>query len=196
MFGSEKIERPYPAKAAIEKTMRGIKIDIPAPKEPFAILFLLVWMFFWAIGEYTAINSLFKSSELASSGFLMFWIAGWTFGGFSAMRVIIYMLFGKEHLVFEDGQLRVFRSYYIFSRKKVYSIGSITNFSLNDDFSQSESPWKVRLGGKDDDSKKTGALKFDYGMKTIEVGDNIEEPEARYLIQILQEANVLKEENL
>lgn len=190
------MEKPYLGNATIEDTMHGVQISIPAKKNWFVILFLAFWLCGWAAGEIFVTSVLingFTSSDEDSAGgggiFMLVWLALWTFGGFTAIRLWIWMLRGKEILTFERGTLLVQKVGYLFGKDKEYDIKEMKKLRAQDvSFNQARRSSRG-IGFM-------GVIAFDYGMKTIRIGEGIDEAEGNYLIEKLVEKKILKEENL
>jgi hypothetical protein len=178
------IESPYAGNAKIDYDGVELKIKIPAKKNWFIIIFFCAWLGGWFFGETAAINEIFSKeiNDIAANGFIIFWLIGWTVGGIVALAVLLWMLLGNEQIVFSNSLIEIKKGLkdWHFSNKQ-YETSQIKNLELNPQstvngiFGQSRNinDYTGFPGGK---------IRFDYGLKTVKFGINIDEAEARYLI--------------
>ena len=82
------IEDTFNGRAKINSDGLRLIIQIPSKKNWFIILFLLVWMGGWYMGEFSSIRELMATDKLGDEGFLIFWLLGWTLGGLFAIVVL------------------------------------------------------------------------------------------------------------
>ncbi len=94
----------------VESLDTATRITIPSRKNWFIILFLGFWLMGWAFGEIMVLGiigtSVFAAAVgktpdasagfLGVSGFLLFWLAGWTVGGGYAIYLFLWQVTGKE----------------------------------------------------------------------------------------------------
>ncbi len=162
--------------ANVVQTDIGYEITIPSKKNIFVIIFLLVWTCGWFIGEATVIMVLFKSPFVL---FLLLWLVGWTIGGAFAIGLLAWMLFGKE-VIYYNRQSIVLEKRILFLKKiSDYDLMHVKAFVLNEQLNliftgRNSLDYYGITGGK---------IKFDYGMKTILFGSNIDSAEAKYLLE-------------
>lgn len=87
----------------------SLRLVTRPPRVWCSMLFLIVWLGGWALGEYFALSSLIQQILPLLSGettinqvqwmptiFLIFWLTLWTFGGLLALWNVIWPLFGRE----------------------------------------------------------------------------------------------------
>lgn len=174
--------KPFVGKAIIKETYSGYKIEIPAPRNWFVIIFMTAWLGGWGMGWIFAFTSII--SEIgAPTGvdlFLLFWLTGWTVGGFFVIKTLYWMILGKEIITIQDGQLQITRKGDVFGKSKTYDLGHAENFEVRTTaqfsfFNQNHenNPFMI---------SKLGTLQFDYGLKTIRFGIGIDEAEGRFLL--------------
>lgn len=187
------IEKPTNGRARINQDINSLNISIPSKKNWFIIIFMTAWMGGWVMGEAFAIRTIFNSdTPIIANAFLLFWLVGWTVGGAFVIYTISWQLVGREIINVERGLLRIEKSVKGIGRKKVYDINSIQNIDINptQDFGIWGGNYNLNLFGM-----KGGKIKFDYGMKTIKFANDIDEAEARMIIEKLKGNTNLKEDN-
>jgi hypothetical protein len=182
------MEKIYKGNALIKEPFGGIEITIPASKNWFLLLFLCVWSTGWFFGETSVIKSLWSiTSEGVNFGtvFGLFWLCGWTLGGFLALSTVVWLLAGKEILRVDKGVLIIEKKAMLFIKPKAYAVKDIKEFVIaEDEFFDSTSmkygmPELFTIG-------KRGALKFDYGFKTIRFANGIDKVEAKFILDKLK----------
>ena len=190
------MERPYAGRAVVTETIRGVVIEIPVKRNWFVILFFCAWLGGWLLGELFALSTVLgidASFSNPATLFMIVWLVAWSVGGLFAIRIVIWMIMGKEIISFEDGVLKVERKGALFSSPKQFDMREVKNFSVNTvsevDMFMGFSPKKRFLSIGD-----SGALKFDYGLKTIRVASGIDEAEAKYLLNMLISKQIVKEQ--
>lgn len=154
---------------------------------------MTAWMGGWVMGEISVIGTILNSdTSIFANAFLLFWLVGWTVGGVVALYKISWQLVGREIINVERGLLRIEKSVKGIGRKKVYDIKSIQNIDINptQDLGDWGGNYNRNLFGM-----KGGKIKFDYGMKTIKFANDIDEAEARMIIEKLKGNINLIEEN-
>jgi len=178
------MEKPYVGKAIINEISGGYKIEIPAPRNWFVVIFMTAWLGGWAMGWTFAFTSVMQGVFDGGSDvdlFLTFWLVGWTIGGFFVMKTLYWMIFGKEIITINHRKLEIKRSGDLLGKSKSYDLIHAKEFAIVKktafDFwgnNQSNNPFM---------SNKMGTLKFDYGLKTIRFGIGIDEAEGKYLLE-------------
>lgn len=173
------IEKPSTGRAEIYKNGHSIEIHIPTKKSWPAVIFLMAWLGGWLMGEVTAISQIFdEDSPGFAKAFLFVWITMWTVGGGFALVVLLWLVAGREVIVVDSGILEIGRQVFNLKRSKKYDIKLIRHLAINPTAGVEvrDNRQRVPLG-------KGGVLKFDYGLKTVKFGGNIEEAEGRLLIE-------------
>lgn len=175
------IERPSSGRARIRPDLNALRIEIPAKKNWFVLLFLMVWMGGWVMGESFALVSVFGSNTpLEISAFLLIWLVGWTIGGAFAFYKILWLLMGMEIILLKNRILTIEQSVRGIGRKKQYDLQLIKNLALNAE--PEGEHWGLKTY-RSSYKARGGKLKFDYGLKTIKFADEIDEAEARFLLE-------------
>ncbi|KAA3630602.1 MAG: hypothetical protein DWQ02_17845 [Bacteroidetes bacterium] len=81
-------------------------------------------------------------------------------------------------------------------KKKQYRISNIKNLGINHTYSATVFKMNSRNSEKNyKGNMNQGKIQFDYGMKTIKLGQSIEEAEARHIISLFRENRHFSEEN-
>ena len=84
--------RPYyPPARAPRQIAEGVNDPCPSiPGWLIASIFLSIWLFAWAAGEYTVAREVFKAlldADISLAWFFtLIWLVAWTFGGCIAFR--------------------------------------------------------------------------------------------------------------
>ena len=175
--------KPFVGKANIKEISNGYKIEIPAPRNWFVIIFLTVWLGGWSMGWIFAFSTLFLDFGGSSSGidlFLLFWLTGWTVGGAFAIKTWVWMIFGKEIITIRSGQLTIERTGDLLSKKKQYDLQIAKSFEVNAQPAYSHFNKSSHAGLMNPSAM--GTLQFDYGLKTIRFGIGIDEAEGKFLL--------------
>lgn len=180
------MEAPYGGRANIIENFDGIEIIIPAKKNKFLMVFLPVWLFGWAMGEFFVTRAVLVGNGSAPDLFMIVWLCGWTFGGFMASRTFFWTIAGKEVIKAGQGALTVDKRGALFYKAKTYDLRECKNFRAVQDyepgglFGNRRSNNAFNLGGN-------GTIKFDYGMQTVKFADGMDEPEANFILQKLRD---------
>lgn len=191
------METPYTGSAKLEETYDGIDIIIPSKKNWFAIVFLMLWLGGWCMGETFAVTGLLglglfgKAAAGGVNLFLIFWLTGWTIGGFFAFRTLIWNLSGKEVINIRQGEIKLSKKGALFTKPKVYSLNEAKNFRL---FENTDSDIPFLGTGRTRNSLSIdigGTIGFDYGMKTIKFAGGIDDAEANHILQKIRNSKLI-----
>lgn len=180
---------PEKGRSKISESGSYIEIVIPAKRNWSTILFLAAWLGAWFIGEKLAIQDLFFSkSPHGQSGFLLFWLIGWTVGGGTVIYSLLQMLFGDEIIVLTSSTLNIKRKCLGVGPSKEYDLHHITNLRLT-----LEPVTKTANRGTFSLGSSNGSISFDYGARTYRFGNEIDEAEASQIIEKLKSRYYFKE---
>ncbi|MFM2269724.1 MAG: hypothetical protein RL757_3165 [Bacteroidota bacterium] len=194
------IVQPFSGNAIWTDDFNGTTVTIPAKSSRVVMVFLCVWLCFWAIGflgvssalvfgVYSFFMGTLENQAYFVGIFLLIWLTGWTAGGYFAFKYLIWLLRGKEVITIENGFLSIQKKGSIGDKKKTYDLNEATGFRVTP---------KVDMGyyrSKNINVLQSGIIAFDYGMKTINFGENIDEAEAKFILKKYQEKGLLKEKN-
>ena len=172
----------------VETTLDGTRVVIPARRNLFVVAFLGVWLCGWAVGEVTAAGFLMSAfgseGALIASPFLLFWLCGWTIGGAVVIGLLLWNLIGKEVVTLEHGVLTI--------AKQLGPVGLPKRYDLSHVRDARVAPPPVRSGRRQ--YRGTGwpgfgavlsGIAFDYGARTFHFGADLDEAEAKYLLDLL-----------
>lgn len=191
------METPYNGRAIIFETLHELEITIPSKKKWFDLIFLLIWLIFWAIIEFLSIailnGHMFHSLDFAKV-FLVFWLCGWTLGGFYALKNLIWYLIGKEVISFHQGQLTISKKASLLSNSKTYDLKEVKKLRILEEKITGRGQRSLEDWGSMDSSN--GTIRFDYGMKTTSFVNGIDDAESNYILEKLKKKRLITEENL
>jgi hypothetical protein len=117
-----------PTRITIRETGDGLGIHVPTVKQIFVILFMLVWLTGWAVGEWFALSEIASGGINAGTIFLVFWVSIWTLGGGAVIFAIGWQLFGSERMFVTAGAVVTDWGFGPFRRKTVWAPGEATKF--------------------------------------------------------------------
>jgi hypothetical protein len=105
--------------------------------------------------------------------FVLFWLAIWTVGGYSALRTFLWQIAGKEVIEVSHSGIRL--------SCPIFGLGKVKEYDANEIAD-------VRLLGSDERTGKKGIaglnqLVFDYGFGTVEFGGGLTVKEAEGILQ-------------
>lgn len=190
------METPYTGRATVTDNFDHLEIAIPAKKNGFIVLFLGFWLCGWVFGEVTAITSLLPGSNGAPHLFMIVWLGGWTVGGIFALRIFLWLLFGKEMITAGQGTITVSRKYALFNKPKTYDLKECKNFRTEDEGDMfAWNGFGQRRRSNINNFSDQGTIRFDYGMKTVKFGAGLDVVEADHLLQKLKDKKILTANN-
>lgn len=110
--------------------------------------------------------------------FLGVWLILWVFGGGMAIAQLAWMCFGIEVIEVDRKQLSVVKKALFYKSSREYDVKDIRNIRVveYDTVGHGRNRRDRRY------SIRGGLINFDYGMKTIKFGVNIDPAEANHLI--------------
>jgi hypothetical protein len=168
---------PASARYTVESTVDGIRISIPARRNWFIILFLIAWLGGWFFGEVSAATELLNPRDKTPSGFLAFWLLGWTLGGAFCIAAVLWQLAGREILTVNPSWLIHRVEVFGFGLSRTYLASDVKNLRGTDDAPSlfvNQRAWFPPLVGSG-----YGPIAFDYGARTIRLAPGLEEAEAK-----------------
>ncbi|MCP4346096.1 MAG: hypothetical protein GY795_11300 [Desulfobacterales bacterium] len=150
------------------------EIIIPSKKNLVAIIFLGCWSVGWAFCGVMAISEFF--TDATERSFLSVILVGWIFGGIIAIYPLLWNLAGKEIISLSSKELIHKRNIFGLGKLKRYHINLIENIRLTTENSE-----EAVFGFG------SGTIAFDYSQKTFKFGSNIDEAEAKHIINVIAE---------
>jgi hypothetical protein len=191
------MEEPGKGRAEIIREGMDLKVIINVRRHPFIIfmcIFFIAWMFGWGyalVQTVSNISGLIVNGDNGTLGFTVFWLIGWICGGLGILAMIIWALMRKETITVTSSFLRIERKALGIGRSGEYSIIKIKNLRLNRIAEPggifASSNW---YQGFDIWGTRPGTLAFDYGMRTVNFVKEIDEPEAKYLMELFHKRGI------
>lgn len=170
--------------ARIEHNGNDFRIIIPSKKNWLIIIFMIAWLGGWLMGELSVLRVIIAGEVVA---FLVFWLIGWTAGGCFALLTVLWMLFGKEVIYSERATLVIEKKILGIKKSREYDINNVRNIRIV----EKDTSIFTRRRGLEFYGVSGGLLNFDYGMKTIQFGINIDVAEANHLLEIILNSGVM-----
>lgn len=196
------MEKPYSGRAKIQESMRGLVIEIPAKRKVWLLLFQPIWLGGWLLGVLAVSGILlgtigefnFNDAEKGWSLFIYFflfsWLILWVIGGLSVIRSLLWMIGGKEVVTIERGVLKIEKKGICWTTSKIFDPKEVKNLQVSPVSSGlnvlNMEEIYASLVSKRKEKGRTGTLRFDYGLKTIQFAPEIDEAEARYLLEKIE----------
>ncbi|OOQ61405.1 hypothetical protein BC343_20755 [Mucilaginibacter pedocola] len=82
-----------------------------------------------------------------------------------------------------------------FKAPKVYDLNEIKHIRAEEEPSLNSGFGRAGNNRQSISKFDTGTIKFDYGLKTVKFGNDLDEAEARYIIERLKSRKMLTEKN-
>jgi hypothetical protein len=179
--------KPGRGRPRIETFGFDTRVIVPAKRNIFIIVFLLIWLGGWFFGETSVIGELLTGKSDSAGIFMLIWLCGWTLGGAIVLGIVAWNLAGKEVITFSNNSLKI--------EKKVGSLGFNREYLLSEihDFRVLENCGGAFFGSRSGDpwGFLGGTIAFDYGMNTVRFGLGIDPAEANYLLEQLTERGLI-----
>ncbi len=173
---------PAAPRYRVERLPGGVRVTIPSPRNWFVVPFLSVWLVAWWGGATAAIKVLLATSDQAPVEFMMVWFAGWMLAGCAALLSVRWQLAGREVVEIATGVLE--------RRAQIASLGSTREVALSEVRSLRVCPMEAsalmaaRWAGAPL-ARSAGPVAFDYGARTIRFAAQLDEAEARGIVEQL-----------
>lgn len=192
------MERPYSGIATLYETSNGYHIAVPAKKHlPIVIIFSL-WLVGWIL-SIISVSSLLEdfydtiNGSLGIEGmFIMVWLAFWIAGGLFVMKTLIWYLIGQEIIIIDHEQISIARKNDLLFKQKIYDLREAKRFHVE------EEPFEFVFWGRRNDLgvfRNRGTIRFDYGLKTIKFANDMDEAEAKHILEKLRSSGYLTAAN-
>jgi hypothetical protein len=186
------MEKPYGGRATLNPAFDGMEIVIPAKKNILIMAFMGFWLCGWLFGEVVVLGMLLGGEALGGAAiFMLAWLGAWTVGGLYAMSIFWWMFRGREVITVTPGRLTIEKRGSLFFRTKTYDPNEIKKVRV-----QEALPYNVwgrysDVGG----FFNIGIIRFDYGLKTVQMAGGIDEAEAHHIIEQLKSRRLLTDKN-
>ncbi len=154
------------------------RLRIPYRRQWFVFLFVPFWLIMWTFGGIAAMGEMAEHP----GGFLALWLCFWALGWVYAAATLVAQ-FGAELVSVPNGDLDVSGGFGPLRRTWRYRGGTIRNLqsaTIPDD------PWG--MGGMRGWQTpfwmrpRAGAVRFDYGARTLYLAAGVDEPEGREIV--------------
>ena len=171
-------ETVKPPRFEVEHGLGGERIRVRARRNLFALLFLPFWLFFWTIGGIMAI------AEFARTGqpFLAVWLGGWALAWVAVVLVVAWMVAGAELIGVNAGDLEIGQTLFGVTRTRLYRGRDVRNLSA-----AAAPPFfaQVQFSVPFLMKARFGAVKFNYGGRTVHAAQGLDEAEGRMIVDRL-----------
>ena len=155
-------------------TAKGLEVRVHPKKAITPILFFTFWVIAWAVTEVVVLGTLMRLEQPLQ----LFWLlllALWTYGGFLALRMLLWLLTGEERIVVEGAGLSFQRRVAGLGRWRRFRAEEIRSLIV----ARSRDPWRWR--GISD-----RILLASRGSR-LTFGRGLDEREARNVVDLVRE---------
>ena len=152
------------------------QIRIPTRRNWFVLLFLSFWVCGWTVGGIAAINQVLRDPH----AFLIFWLGGWAIGWVVVVTTIASQIAGSEIIRVIGRDLEISDGVGELRRRRLYR-GDQIRFLDGSDPNPTGLP--IYMGARQFPfiRPRQGAIKFDYGARTIYAAGSVDEAEGRMI---------------
>ncbi len=175
--------KPAVARHTTDYFSNQLTITIHSHKQWLQLPFLIFWLMGWTLGETAAINDIAHQGMSGEGLFLLIWIAAWTVGGALALLTLLWILLGCETIAV-NGRFLIHRRQILgVGLTKQYEIAHIRDLrpALQPLSRSRQWPrWGIY-----------SVIAFDYGAKTVRIGNSIDEAEAKQIVRTLSKYMVV-----
>src|ERR1700760_4628242 len=128
------MEIPYRGRAIIQDNITDLQITIPAKRNWPVMIFGCIWLCGWFAGEIAVLGICVGIiGKNPPNPFLLFWLAGWSIGGFFVIRFVWWNIAGKEIITIGQGILSVKKKGAIFYKDKAFDLKEVKNIRVQED---------------------------------------------------------------
>ncbi len=140
-----------------------------------------VWLIFWTMGGVAAFRAVLGEMPIGERMFLIVWLTMWAFGEVFVFYAWVWNAFGKEIVRIESGLLTTKRDVFGLGPIKSFQTMEISNLRAAGFFGNMTS-WSAGMAFW---GLSGGTVAFDYKDKTHRFGIQLEEKEARKIVERL-----------
>ena len=172
-------------KSKIENTFDTYQVTIPSKKSWFTLLFGTIWLGGWLIGFIftgSGFLNIGESGEWEFESYMLIWLFGWILSGVLVIGLLLWAYFGKEKLAFEGSMVRLEKTIFGLGIKLRLEKAEIRDFRFESINTSMYGGSRMAVWGVG-----PGKVKFDYGMKTYSLGLAVDDAEANYLVEELNQ---------
>lgn len=157
----------------IRETLDGLGIYTPSKLNVPLVLFLLLWLGGWSVGEYFAVTEIMRSGNILTDAFLLVWLTFWTIGGAACWWVVLWSLFGSERLFVTSGALVMSKGLGPLRRRTVYPVDMVANLRVG---ATPHAPNGMQVAG----------IEFEAAGKARRFGFDLDVSERSAVLEVLQ----------
>src|SRR5215471_11979231 len=106
-------------------TVSGTELHILAKKDWGSLLFIPVWLAGWTFGGITAMKWVIHPGSSTPRAFISLWLAGWLLGEVWAVYWWLWTACGKEIVTIREGVLSIKRDILGYGRIRSFPLGSV-----------------------------------------------------------------------
>ncbi len=168
-------------------TGESLIITIASRKQWLLVLFIGVWLIFWAFAWLQVASALFKFSfqligrAFFQLGFMAFWLLFWSAGGVLALTTLLWLLVGVETIEVDPCHFHIRRQIFGFGRSKRFKLEIVRDLRISQ-----TATWFDGQAFLNSIWHFEGPVTFDYGAKTYRCGGGVDEAEAGQIIKLVQ----------
>ena len=177
---SSRYVEPGKSRIVTERVDGVEQLRIPFRRQWFALVFISVWLTGWTFGGIAAIGEVVVSHE----PFLLVWLGFWALGWVFAAGTVALQLGGSEIIRVAGRDLETSVGVGPWRWRKLYRGDQIRHLRSSDPNPMGWPFWSQQLPFPG--MMRAGAIKFDYGAKTIAAAGAIEEAEGRTVVDWLR----------
>lgn len=169
---------PHSARFVQERVEGVEQLRIPMRRNWFVLLFTGFWIVLWTFGGMMAMVQLGEHFDL----FLLVWLAMWALGWCFAATMIVTQVAGPEIIRVIGRDLEISIGAGKLRWRRLYRGDTIRNLRSSDP-NPWGMPWRMPANPF---GMKLGAVKFDYGARTIAAAASVDEAEGRMIVDWLR----------
>jgi len=169
---------PHSARFIQERVDGVEQIRVPMRRNWFVLLFISFWIVMWTIGGVTAIYELIRQFQL----FLLVWLGAWALGWCFAAATIAAQVAGSEIIRVVGRDLEISVGAGKLRWRRLYRGDKVRNLRSSDP-NPWGMPWRMPVMPF---GMRLGAIKFDYGARTIAAAASVDEAEGAMIVDWLR----------
>lgn len=155
------------------------QIRIPMRRNWLLLLFLGFWICGWTFGGVMAIHQVSQHFDW----FIIFWLGGWAVGWVFVAGIIASQIAGSEILRVSGRDLETSIGIGRWRWRRLYRGDHIRNLRSSD---PNPMGWSFGMPQMNPFRPRAGAVKFDYGSRTIAAAGSAEEAEGQMIVEWLE----------
>lgn len=161
------------SRVIIRETLDGLGIYNPSKLNVPLVLFLLLWLGGWSVGEYFAVTEMMRNGNILTDAFLLVWLTFWTIAGAACWWIVLWNLFGSERLFVTSGALVMSKGLGLLRWRTVYPLEAVANLRVS---ATPQAPNSLQVAG----------IEFEAGGKARRFGFDFDVSERSAVLAALQ----------